>query len=72
MEAPKTLYIMRGVPGSGKSTLAKQLAEGDESKIFSTDDYWMKDGTYQFDPKMLGNAHEWNQVSCYLLLCSIE
>lgn len=72
MEAPKTLYIMRGVPGSGKSTLANQLAEGDESRILSTDQFFMKDGTYQFDGKMLGKAHEWNQVSCYLLLCSIE
>ena len=33
---------MRGISGSGKSYLAKSLAEGDESKIFSTDDFYGK------------------------------
>lgn len=56
----KTLIIMQGVSGSGKSTLAAQLA-GDEGVIFSTDDYFMDNGEYKFNPKILGNAHKWNQ-----------
>lgn len=57
----KRLIIMRGVSGSGKSTLAAQLA-GDEGVIFSTDNYFMEDGEYRFNPKKLGAAHQWNQT----------
>ena len=54
----KTLIILRGCPGSGKSFLAKQLSEG--GAIFSTDDFWMVEGQYVFNPAMLGHAHAWN------------
>ena len=54
----KILYINRGVAGSGKSTKAKQLAP--KENIFSTDDFWMKDGKYIFNPALLGEAHQWN------------
>lgn len=27
----------------------------------STDDYFTRHGEYQFDPSVLGEAHEWNQ-----------
>lgn len=54
----KQLKIMRGVSGSGKSTLAHNLS--DEAKIFSTDDYFMVDGEYRFNPRDLGKAHAWN------------
>ena len=43
---------MRGLPGSGKSTKAKKIA-GDVGVIFSTDDFFMVDGQYKFDPKMI-------------------
>jgi NEDD4-binding protein 2 len=63
----RVMYIMRGVPGSGKSTLAKQILEqassvgdGDTGAIFSTDDFFAQSGTYRFNPKLLGNAHQWN------------
>lgn len=59
----KTLYIMRGVPGSGKSTKARELL-GDSTTgiILSTDDFFTLDtGTYEFDAKRLGDAHQWNQ-----------
>jgi hypothetical protein len=55
----KTVYIMRGIPGSGKSTKAKSLAPAEN--IFSTDEYWMVDGEYQFDFNRLGLAHRWNE-----------
>lgn len=53
----KELIIMRGLPGSGKTTLAKTFG----GIIFSTDDFFIKDGVYQFDPKEITLAHDWNQ-----------
>lgn len=60
----KIAYIMRGVPGSGKSTAARLLA-GSEGVIHSTDDYFMVDGIYCFDPRQLKAYHEANyQAFC--------
>jgi len=50
-----TLYIIKGLPGSGKNTLAEKL--GLDPYICSADDYFMKDGVYQFDPSKLPQAH---------------
>ena len=50
---------MRGLPGSGKSFKAKKLA-GDKGVVFSTDDFFMIGGKYQFDAKLLGDNHEKN------------
>ena len=56
------LILMRGVSGSGKSTLAKKLAEDHEGAvIFSTDDFFMVEGVYNFDPKRIGMNHARNQ-----------
>ncbi|XP_026564735.1 NEDD4-binding protein 2-like 1 isoform X2 [Pseudonaja textilis] len=59
----KSLYLLRGLPGSGKSTLARQLKhEFPNAVIFSTDEYFItEDGTYEFNPDCLGDAHKWNQ-----------
>ena len=54
----KILYILRGLPGSGKSSLVQSL--GDNLHIFSTDDLFMKNGKYEFDPKKLGEYHQLN------------
>jgi adenylate kinase family enzyme len=43
---------MRGLPGSGKSTLAKVLA-GEHGLVYSTDDFFIQNGEYKFDSKML-------------------
>lgn len=57
--APKILYILRGPSGVGKSTKAKEL--GISGTTLSTDDFWMKDGKYVFDPLRIAEAHQWNQ-----------
>lgn len=54
----KKLILMRGITGSKKSTLAKQLV--DQGQIFSTDDYFMVDGRYNFDASLLGIYHNKN------------
>ena len=53
----KVMVLLRGVSGSGKSTVAKEIG----GEVFSTDDYFMKDGEYQFNPKELTKAHAWNR-----------
>lgn len=55
----KTMYILRGPSGAGKSTLAKKL--GINGVVLSTDDFWMQNGKYIFDPLRISEAHKWNQ-----------
>lgn len=55
----KLLILMRGLSGSGKSTLARQIA-GPSGVVFSTDDFFMKDGVYQFDLDKLTANHQAN------------
>jgi NEDD4-binding protein 2 len=57
----KVLILMRGVSGSGKSTYAKRIQEERGGVIYSTDDFFMKDGEYQFDGSQIGRNHERNQ-----------
>lgn len=54
----KRLTIMRGLPGSGKSYLARSIADG--APVFSTDDFFVIDGEYRFDPSKLGQNHAEN------------
>lgn len=56
----KVLIIFRGLPGSGKSTLAKQL--GKNGVVLGSDDFFMVDDKYEFDPNSLYYAHMWNQA----------
>lgn len=62
-QSEKVLIFSRGIPGSGKSTLAKQLA-GNSGIVLESDDYFMRNGKYVFDPEKRGEAHEWNQERC--------
>ena len=55
----KQLILMRGISGSGKSTVAKKLVGN--GKIFSTDDFFMQDGKYNFDVSKIGHYHKLNQ-----------
>ncbi|XP_047990650.1 uncharacterized protein LOC125229758 [Leguminivora glycinivorella] len=67
----KILILMRGLPGSGKSFLARELIEymcpdmNHKSFIFSTDDFFMHRGRYEFQKHMLPEAHFWNQNRVY-------
>lgn len=57
----KTLILMRGVSGGGKSTKAAQLASSFEGAvIFSTDDFFMVDGVYNFNIDKLAENHAKN------------
>ncbi len=60
----KRLIIIRGIPGSGKSTYAQKLVneltgEGKTVKHIESDMFFMKDGEYKFNMKLLGVAHKW-------------
>ena len=66
----KKMYLLRGVPGSGKSTKSNAiLSENDidisnilikSQHILSTDDFFIVDGKYKFDPRKIGQYHEAN------------
>lgn len=58
-------YIMRGLPGSGKSSLAKSIDP--LAVICSSDDYFMKDGLYEWDVKQLAEAHRACQKKFYAI-----
>lgn len=56
------MFIMRGLPGSGKSTLVTQLKSMyKRAVVCSADDYFMRDGKYQFDLKKRPDAHKFCQ-----------
>ncbi len=57
----RNLYLLRGVSGSGKTTLARTLLSLPDSSITSTDDFFMVEGEYQFDPTKLSEYHQKNQ-----------
>lgn len=60
METSKTLVLIRGIPGSGKSTIAAALMFSRlDAEHYEADQYFMKDGEYKFDKKLLGHAHDW-------------
>lgn len=52
----RIIYLMRGLPGSGKSTMASGLG----GLVFSTDDFFMVDGQYRFDPEKIAEYHQKN------------
>lgn len=54
-----TLYLVRGVSGAGKSTFAEALATAYGGVHIEADMYFMQDGTYNFQPYRLTNAHNW-------------
>lgn len=54
----KVMILMRGVSGSGKSSIAKQLG----GVIFSTDDFFVQSGKYNYDDSKIIEAHLSNQA----------
>ena len=67
-ETQGELILLRGLPGSGKSTLAKiilQVRNTDEPEVLSADDFFEdKEGSYNFDPTKLKEAHNYCQFRC--------
>jgi len=64
-----TLYIIRGVSGSGKTTLAQKMAAEKNCRHLEADQWFInEDGSYDFDPRDLAQAHEWcfNEASVEL------
>lgn len=53
------MIIVRGIPGSGKSTLAKTLI-GFYMHV-EADQFFVKDGNYEFDIDKIAEAHRWCQ-----------
>lgn len=53
----KELILLRGLPGSGKSTFAKTLG----GIHIEADQYFMRNGVYEFDASQLKNAHNYCQ-----------
>ncbi len=52
----KNLILIRGVSGSGKSTFAEEFLYP-ISLLISTDDFFMVNGEYQFNPELLPENH---------------
>jgi hypothetical protein len=57
-DGSKEMVIVRGLPGCGKTTFAEMVA-GTNGEVFETDEYFVTDNGYDFDPSKLGEAHEW-------------
>lgn len=55
-----TVIILRGVSGAGKSSLA-EILEAQGFVVVSADNFFVKDGAYDFDRTKLTKAHHW----CY-------
>lgn len=59
----KVIVINRGLPGSGKSYAIKKMFDEVNAACVhqSTDFYWIRpDGKYDWNPKLISQAHEWN------------
>ncbi len=58
METHNEVIILRGISGAGKTTYAERRFRGQETKICSADHFFMKDGRYVFDWRLLKRAHK--------------
>lgn len=61
MSQQKVLVIARGPSGSGKSTMVEQLSSKMNAPVFSSDNFFMINGIYKYDPALIGRAHAWNE-----------
>lgn len=51
------VFVMRGIPGVGKSTYANSLAQENNCKVISIDDFFLNNGIYKFDKSCWSEAH---------------
>lgn len=59
------LVIVRGIPGSGKSTFAAEISRETGLFVFESDEYFIRNGVYQFDAGKISAAHEWCRQRIY-------
>jgi predicted kinase len=58
----KRLINITGLSGSGKTTFALWLEQETGGVAIAADDFFLsRDGTYQFQPALLPEAHKWCQ-----------
>jgi predicted kinase len=55
------LILIRGVPGSGKSTFARFIQSLNPAYlVYEADQFFIQlDGTYNYDPSRIKEAHSW-------------
>jgi predicted kinase len=59
----KKVLVLRGLPGSGKNYYIDNFIEAEDFVVCSADDYFVRpDGVYDWNPRLLKNAHQW----CYI------
>jgi NEDD4-binding protein 2 len=75
----KQLIIMRGVTGSGKSTKARQIVQeyktlyDVDGMIFSADDFFMRNGKYEWRGPGVPHAHAWNELrALHAMIAGVE
>jgi hypothetical protein len=54
----KQCHVYQAISGAGKTTHHKEHFP--HARVYTTDNFFMKDGEYLFDSKKLGEAHDWN------------
>lgn len=61
-QTEKLVVIPIGLPGSGKSTFVNLFRDSVEGhvEIHSTDNFFIEEGQYKFDPTKLGRYHRQN------------
>ena len=58
----KKVIITIGCPGSGKSTRVKDIVSKNKNVVVcSADNFFMKNGVYEWNPSKIRNAHEYCQ-----------
>lgn len=55
------LVLVRGLPGSGKTTLARSMLQEftNGGFLFEADQWFEKDGAYNYQPEQIQAAHDW-------------
>lgn len=66
----RKLILIRGLPGSGKSTLAQQMVRSFGHAHVEADQFFMRNGNYEFRAEDLPAAHQWCQNETRRLLMS--
>lgn len=62
------MFILRGVPGTGKSTIVHHLMSKLSTKYTcSADDYFSRNGSYDYDRTKISDAHAYSKEKGTLL-----